>query len=555
MPAALRLRISTMELQHAPSLQTVEPRTCRIRRRSPRCRHDRIGLVVRSGSATATCPDCRTSSRRIQSRYQRRAADLPLGGRRVELQVMVRRFWCDAAACGRKIFAERFSNDVLPAFARRTSGWSRSSSSLGLALGGRPGAGLAQRLMLPVSRDTLLRVIRRRAATHSDPLSVIGIDDFAWRRNHRYGNPRLRSRTPPHRSAPARPRAGYRTDLAEDERLDPDRRPRPRGGYGEAIARALPQAIQVADRWHLMENASRGFLDAVRRSMRQVREVVGAATIDPALLTAAERIQYEGYLRRKEADAAIRALAEAGVPIRRICQRLGHSRRWCVRSCVGSVPTSSASARVRSMPICPGSMPSGMLAAATRPSFGAGRRDKASEDRCAWSGNGQRASTRGAAQIERLQRVPSARTLARWLTTGRDRLTKAETLTVAAVEDGVPALVEAREVVGAFQTMVRAMAPDRLEGCSRVLAQASSPRSPAESVRTELRFGQRSRCDGRTARQRAGHQTQAGKAPDVWPRQDRPVASSPDRIDLRMISESASEPRLEADPGSRSNAV
>jgi hypothetical protein len=39
-----------------------------------------------------------------------------------------------------------------------------------------------------------------------------------------------------------------------------------------------------------MENASRGFLDAVRRSMRQVREVVGAATLDPALLTAAERI-------------------------------------------------------------------------------------------------------------------------------------------------------------------------------------------------------------------------------------------------------------------------
>ncbi|WP_206781024.1 hypothetical protein, partial [Escherichia coli] len=50
--------------------------------------------------------------------------------------------------------------------------------------------------------------------------------------------------------------------------------------------------------------------------------------------------------------------------------------------------------------------------------------------------------------IERLQRVPSARTLARWLTTGRDRLTKAETLMVAAVESGVPALVEAREAIG-----------------------------------------------------------------------------------------------------------
>jgi hypothetical protein len=31
------------------------------------------------------------------------------------------------------------------------------------------------------------------------------------------------------------------------------------GGYGEAAAKALPDAVQVADRWHLMENASAAF--------------------------------------------------------------------------------------------------------------------------------------------------------------------------------------------------------------------------------------------------------------------------------------------------------
>lgn len=54
--------------------------------------------------------------------------------------------------------------------------------------------------------------------------------------------------------------------------------------------------MQVADRWHLMENASRAFLDAVCKSMRQIRIVIRATTIDPKLLTAAERLQYEGYL-------------------------------------------------------------------------------------------------------------------------------------------------------------------------------------------------------------------------------------------------------------------
>jgi transposase len=85
--------------------------------------------------------------------------------------------------------------------------------------------------------------------------------------------------------------------------------------------------VQVADRWHLMENASRAFLDAVRKSMRQIRTVIGATTINPTLLTAAERLQYEGYLRREETNAAILALSKSGIPIKQIVRQTGHSRK------------------------------------------------------------------------------------------------------------------------------------------------------------------------------------------------------------------------------------
>lgn len=213
-----------------------------------------------------------------------------------------------------------------------------------------------------------------------------------------------------------------------------------------------------------MENASRSFVDAVRRSMRQVPEVISAAALDPALLTAAERIQYEGYLRREDADAAIRALAEAGVPIRRIGQRLGHSRK-VVRAVLRGERTDVFRVRQSSLEAY---LPwlDAQWDAGSRNATEIWRQAKLQGFRGSLRVVGEWATRRRRAEeanIERLQRVPSARTLARWLTTGRDRLTKAETLTVATVEDGMPALVEAREVVGAFQTMVRAMKPGRLE--------------------------------------------------------------------------------------------
>jgi transposase len=59
------------------------------------------------------------------------------------------------------------------------------------------------------------------------------------------------------------------------------------------------------------------------------------------------------------------------------------------------------------------------------------------------------------ADAEYLKRIPSSRTIARMMTFGRNNLSKAETVTVTAIEIGVPGLVEARERIAEFQAMVR----------------------------------------------------------------------------------------------------
>ena len=286
-----------------------------------------ILITAKAVSAAAACPLCNVTSRRVHSRYVRRVSDLPYSGRGVRLHLVARRFRCEQIHCRQQIFAERFDAGIVPERSRRTTRLDSIVHHLGLALGGRPGASFAKPLMLPVSNDTLLRIVRRRSRRPAEPLRVVGIDDWAFRRNHRYGSivcdlERRRIVT----LLPDRERATVEAWLSEHPGINVVSRDRG-GGYGEAAAKALPRAVQVADRWHLMENASAAFLDAVRKSMRPIRSAIGATAINPALLTTAERLQYEGFLRREDTNAAILAFAKEGVSIKQIVNWTGHSRK------------------------------------------------------------------------------------------------------------------------------------------------------------------------------------------------------------------------------------
>jgi len=229
-------------------------------------------VIARAEVGEASCPLCGDMSRRVHSRYVRHVQDLPFSGQGVRLCLATRRFSCERRDCPRRIFAERFEESVLPVRARRTSRLEHIVHHLGLALGGRPAASFAKRLMLPVSNDTLLRVVRRRACAPTEASTVVGVDDWAFRRNHRYGTivcdlERRQIVT----LLPDREIATVEAWLAAHPEIKIISRDRG-GGYGEAAAKALPAAMQVADRWHLMENASAAFLDSVRKSMRVIRK-------------------------------------------------------------------------------------------------------------------------------------------------------------------------------------------------------------------------------------------------------------------------------------------
>jgi transposase len=367
--------------------------------------------------------------------------------------IAVRRFRCAKPSCQRRIFAEPLGDAVAGRSARRTARLEAIVHHLGVALGGRPAAALARRLMLPVSKDTLLRVVRRRANHDHSPLHVIGIDDWAWKRGQRYGSiicdlerRRIVDLLPDREPATVE---AWLSCHPEVRVISRDRG----GGYGQAATRAAPQAVQVADRWHLMENASAAFLEAVRRSMRPIRMALGSTTT--------ERLQHEGYLRREEAYSIIRALAKNGTPIKEIVRRTGRSRklvRDIVRGGEGDVFRCRSSVLEPHLAWLDAEWSAGCRNGAelwrrlrTTAGFRGSLRVVAE-----WATRRRRAESAG---CERLRKPPPTRMLSRLLLSERDHLTKGDAIIVARIERGVPALVTARDLVERFHGMVRERDP------------------------------------------------------------------------------------------------
>jgi transposase len=146
----------------------------------------RIILVAVMSAPKAACPDGHELAVRIHSRYPRTLADLPWAGAPIELRLTVRRFFCTTCTWSRQTFSERLPT-VAPFDARTTARLATRQAEAGLALGGAAGARQLGRQGMPGSRNTVLRRARRRPTPTYPPPEVIGLDDGAWRKGHRYG--------------------------------------------------------------------------------------------------------------------------------------------------------------------------------------------------------------------------------------------------------------------------------------------------------------------------------------------------------------------------------
>lgn len=299
---------------------------------------DLLVMVLRAAGKSQACPVCRRRSTKIHSRYRRHLRDLPWQGIPVRIELRSRRFFCDTDGCRQRIFTERLPGTV-KRYGRRTLRLSELLSHVGMALGGAAGVRLAHQFGIETSEPTVLRQLRTSHAERATPAPrVVGIDDWAWRKGHRYGTilcdlergrviDMLADRSSASTEQWMRQHPGIEIVSRDRASL-----------YAEAAGKALPHAVQVADRWHLLRNLSVALTDSLASRHHLLNEAAHAIQPElpfpppedvrrPAVGRRAEAAKQRNRERRMNRYQAVMGKLRQGISQAATARTLGLDRR------------------------------------------------------------------------------------------------------------------------------------------------------------------------------------------------------------------------------------
>ena len=226
-------------------------------------------IIIRLKSVTreCECPSCKTNLTEYHGTYVRKVQDLPILGKSVQLMVNVREYQCRNEQCEVTTITESY-NGFLDPYSRMTERCADFICILAMETSCEGSARICKAMNISVSGDTIIRPLTKRYGLQEKPIcgEVVGVDDFALKKRHRYGTIIVDEATrKPITLLEGRDGKGLKEWLQKNKHIKAVTRDIA-CAYASAIQEVLPDAMQIADRFHLYQN----LLEAVKETLKSV---------------------------------------------------------------------------------------------------------------------------------------------------------------------------------------------------------------------------------------------------------------------------------------------
>lgn len=216
--------------------------------------NDTIKIFASKKGKRSQCPACGIYSSSVHDYYERTLSDLPIFQISSVIIIRSRKFKCKNTKCCRKVFSEQSPN--FPRYGRRTQRVSKILDSLSIELTGKLGSILSEKFRIKVSTSTITRIAHNQSLPTIKQPRVLGVDDWAYRKGVSYGTVLIDMETSkPIDILKSRDGADLKEWLRNYKDVEIVTRDRA-SSYSSAIDEVCPNAIQVADRFHLLMNLS-----------------------------------------------------------------------------------------------------------------------------------------------------------------------------------------------------------------------------------------------------------------------------------------------------------
>lgn len=254
------------------SLQTFYPENLTI----TSVEQDNISITIHMKSKTSKCkcPSCDEISHKLYATHHKKVQDLPILGKRVMLDIILYEFQCTNTECQSVSFTESYG-DFLNDYCYMTNRLVDLVCTLALETSCESSARILNSMNVKISGDTVIRTLIKRFDRQETPVcgSVIGVDDFAFKKRHTYGTIIVDEEThKPVAILDGRDGATLKEWLKNNKQVKTVTRDRA-SAYAKAVEEILPDCMQIADRFHLHQN----LMDAVNKILS--REIPATTAI------------------------------------------------------------------------------------------------------------------------------------------------------------------------------------------------------------------------------------------------------------------------------------